>query len=45
MAGQRRHSPLISKTGKLATTDQGKAEVLNNFFALVFTGNLPSHVS
>ncbi|KFQ99133.1 hypothetical protein Y956_03969, partial [Nipponia nippon] len=30
--------PLMSKTGKLVTTDEEKAEVLNNFFASVFTG-------
>ncbi|KFZ54394.1 hypothetical protein N338_05423, partial [Podiceps cristatus] len=33
--------PLMSETGKLVTADE-KAEVLNNFFASVFTGNLSS---
>jgi len=37
--------PLMSKTGKLATADEEKAEVLNNFFASVFTGNLSPHPS
>ena len=32
--------PLMSKNYKLASTDEEKAEVLNNFFASVFTGNL-----
>ncbi|KAK4828789.1 hypothetical protein QYF61_000846 [Mycteria americana] len=36
---------LMSKTGKLVTTDEEKAEVLNNFFASVFTGNLSAHTS
>jgi len=36
---------LMNATGKLATTDYEKAEVLNNFFASVFTGNLSSHTS
>jgi len=38
----------MSKTGNLVSTDEEKAEVLNNFFALVFTGNLspqPSRVN
>ncbi|KFQ85226.1 hypothetical protein N337_10020, partial [Phoenicopterus ruber ruber] len=36
--------PLISRTGKLVTMNDGKAEV-PNFFASVFTGNLSSHTS
>jgi len=35
--------PLMSKTGKLVTTDEEKAEVLNKFFASVFTGSLTCH--
>ncbi|KFR00034.1 hypothetical protein Y956_06354, partial [Nipponia nippon] len=38
-------SPLMSKTSKLITTDEEKAEVLNNFFASVFAGNLSPHTS
>ncbi|PKU41309.1 rna-directed dna polymerase from mobile element jockey-like [Limosa lapponica baueri] len=37
--------PLMSKTSKLVTTDKGKAEVLNNIFDSVFTGNLSPHTS
>jgi len=37
--------PLMSETGELATADEEKAEVLNNFFASVFTGNLSPHPS
>jgi len=39
---------LMSKTGKLVTTDEQKAEVLkvlNNSFASVSTANLSSHTS
>ena len=38
-------SHLMSKTGKLVTKDEEKAEALNNIFASVFTGNLSSHTS
>ncbi|KFQ55696.1 hypothetical protein N334_04196, partial [Pelecanus crispus] len=37
--------PLMNKKGKPVSTDEEKAEVLNNFFALVFTGNLSPHPS
>ncbi|KFR06816.1 hypothetical protein Y956_10107, partial [Nipponia nippon] len=37
--------PLMSSSGELITTDEEKAEVLNNFFASVFTGNLSPHTS
>jgi len=37
--------PLMNTTGKLATMDKKKAEVLNKFFASVFTGTLFSHTS
>jgi len=38
-------TPAMSKTGKLITTDEEKAGVLNKAFASVFTGNLSSHTS
>ncbi|KFR01676.1 hypothetical protein Y956_12986, partial [Nipponia nippon] len=37
--------PLMSSSGELITTDEEKAEVLNNFFASVFTGNPSPHTS
>ncbi|KAK4815948.1 hypothetical protein QYF61_010442 [Mycteria americana] len=37
--------PVMNTTGKLVTTDDKKADVVNNFFASVFTGNLSSHTS
>jgi len=36
---------LMSKTGKPVTTEEEKAEVLNNIFASVFNGGLSSHTS
>ncbi|KFQ57969.1 hypothetical protein N334_08085, partial [Pelecanus crispus] len=37
--------PLMNKKGDLVSTDEEKAEVLNNFFASVFTSNLSPHPS
>jgi len=37
-------SPLLNGKRKLATTDAEKAEVLNEFFASVFTGSQYSHI-
>ncbi|GAB0204946.1 mitochondrial enolase superfamily member 1 [Grus japonensis] len=38
-------SPLQKETGDLVTQDMEKAEVLNNFFASVFTGKCLSHTA
>ncbi|KFP48026.1 hypothetical protein N323_07381, partial [Cathartes aura] len=37
--------PLMNKIGKLATTAEEKAGVLDKFFASLFTGNFSSHTS
>jgi len=37
--------PLMNKNGNLASTDEEKAEGLNNFFASVFTDNISPHPS
>ncbi|KAK4820966.1 hypothetical protein QYF61_009211 [Mycteria americana] len=37
--------PLMNKNGDLVLTDKEKAEVLNNFFALVFSGDRSPHPS
>ncbi|KAK4809167.1 hypothetical protein QYF61_006425 [Mycteria americana] len=37
--------PLLNKNGDLASTDEEKAEVLNDFFASVFSGNRSPHPS
>ena len=37
-------SPLINEKGELATTDIEKAEILSEFFALVFTDNQGSRI-
>ncbi|KFQ14520.1 hypothetical protein N330_10734, partial [Leptosomus discolor] len=42
---QKRKVKEMSKSGKRVTTDQEEAEVLNDFFASVFTGNLSSCMS
>jgi len=38
-------TPPMNKNGNLVSTDEKKAEVLNNSFASVFRGNLSSHTS
>ena len=37
--------PLQKEMGDLVTQDMEKAEVLNDFFALVFTGKCSSHTA
>jgi len=37
--------PLWKETGDLVTRDMGKAEVLNDSFASVFTGKRSSHTA
>ncbi|KFQ80133.1 hypothetical protein N335_04342, partial [Phaethon lepturus] len=37
--------PFMSKTGRLATMDEERADVLNDFFASVFTVSISSHTS
>jgi len=39
---KRKSTPLVNMNGNLVSTDEDKVEVLNNFFASVFTGNLSS---
>jgi len=34
---------IVSHTGRLIMTTKEKAEVFNNFFALVFTGDCSTH--
>ena len=36
-------TPSVSDKGKLVTTDKKKSEILNNFFALIFSDNCSSH--
>lgn len=40
-----RCNPLINNAGIVVTADEDKAEVLNNFLASVFNGNLSSDLS
>ena len=48
--GQKRQAkaslpPFVNVKGELASTDEEKAEVLNELFALVFTGSQDSNIS
>ena len=48
--GQKRQAkasvpPLVNGKGDQALTDEEKAEVLNEFFALIFTGSQDSNIS
>lgn len=38
-------SPLVNEKGEMVATDMEKAEILNEFFTLVFTGSQASHIS
>ena len=40
-----KESPLMNMNCNLVSTEEEKAEVLNNFSASVFTGNISSHTS